>query len=249
MADLVPTICSSLDGYAAKPDGVFSPQPWSDEVEEAWSAAALARAGHLLYRRVNFEFARDVWSPAGTGPGSIAAGISYAPRMNALPKTVVSRTLSGDPGWNGRIAGPDLAAEVARLKRATTGDVFASGSATLAQSLWSLGLVDEFWLMVTPEIFGDGAPVFRPGRPASRMALVDCRALDVGSVILRYRRARRLSHAPARPPAAPRAWPVRWPAPRAVAAHATSGAARAPVTATTSRGARRSCSPRCPPFT
>jgi dihydrofolate reductase len=190
MADLVLTICSSLDGYAAKPGGVFSPPPWSAEVEEAWSAAALARAGHLLYGRVNFEFNRAFWSAAETDPGSVAAGISYAPRMNALPKTVVTRTLTGDPGWNGRIAGPDLAAEVARLKRETAGDVFAFGSATLAQTLWSLDLVDEFWMMVTPEIFGDGAPVFRPGRPEASMAMVECRLLDVGSVILRYRRVR-----------------------------------------------------------
>ncbi|BDG71683.1 dihydrofolate reductase family protein [Roseomonas fluvialis] len=190
MADLVLTICSSLDGYAAKTGGVFSPPPWSDDVEAAWSAAALARAGHLLYGRVNFEFNRAFWSAAETDPASVAAAISYAAQMNALPKTVVSRTLTGDPGWNGRIAGPDLAAEVARLKRETTGDVFAFGSATLAQTLWSLDLVDEFWLMVTPEIFGDGAPVFHPGRPAGQLRLVDCRALDVGSVILRYRRAR-----------------------------------------------------------
>ncbi|CAH0175350.1 dihydrofolate reductase family protein [Roseomonas sp. CECT 9278] len=190
MAGLVLTICASLDGYAEKPGGIFSPPPWSDEVAQAWSAAALARAGHLLYGRVNFEFNRAFWSAAATDPHSPAAGISYAATMNALPKTVVTRTLTGDPGWNGRIAGPDLAAEVARLKRETTGDIFAFGSATLAQALWSLDLVDEFWMMVTPEIFGDGAPVFRPGRPAATMRLVECRPLDVGSVMLRYRRAR-----------------------------------------------------------
>lgn len=190
MADLVMTICSSLDGHAEKPGGIFSPPPWSDEVEEAWSAAALARAGHLLHGRVNFLFNRDFWSAAETDPGSIAAGISYAPKMNALPKTMVTRTLTGDPGGNGRIAGPDLAAEVARLKRETTGDVFAFGSATLAQTLWSLDLVDEFRLMLTPGIFGDGAPVFRPGRPEARMALTECRVPDVGSAILRHRHAR-----------------------------------------------------------
>jgi hypothetical protein len=48
MTDLVLAICSSLDGRAGKPGGVFSPPPWSAEVEQAWSAAALARAGHLL---------------------------------------------------------------------------------------------------------------------------------------------------------------------------------------------------------
>ena len=191
MADLVLTVFTSLDGYFAKPGGEFAPPPWSGEVERAWSLAALARARHLLYGRVNFAFNKDFWSAAETDPASIAAGISYAGTMNALPKTVVSRTLSGDPGWNGRIAGSDLAAEVARLKREVTGgDIFAFGGSGLANSLFALDLVDEFWMMVTPDLLGAGEPFFRAGRPAARMALTEARAIDTGSVILRYRRAR-----------------------------------------------------------
>jgi dihydrofolate reductase len=191
MADLVLTIFTSLDGYFTRPGGEFAPPPWSDEVEREWSLAALSRAKHLLYGRVNFLFNKGFWSPAETDPSSVAAQISYAPVMNGLPKTVVSRTLKGDPGWNARIAGPDLAAEVARLKREVTGgDIFAFGGSSLANSLLGLDLVDEFWLMVTPELYGAGDPFFRNGRPGARMTLTDCRRLDVGSVILRYRRAR-----------------------------------------------------------
>lgn len=191
MADLVLTVFTSLDGYFTGPGGDFAPPPWSAEVERAWSLAALSRARHLLYGRVNFAFNRDFWSAAETDPASAAAGISYAARMNALPKTVVSRSLSGDPGWNGRVAGPDLAAEVARLKREVTGgDIFAFGGAGLADSLFRRDLVDEFWIMVTPQLLGAGEPFFRAGRPAARMALIEARPLDVGSVILRYRRAR-----------------------------------------------------------
>ncbi len=190
MADLVFTVFTSLDGYIEKPGGVFAPPPWSGEVEREWSARALSRAKHLLYGRVNFQFNKGFWSAAETDPNSAAASISYAGTMNALPKTVLSRTLAGDPGWNGRIAGPDLAAEVARLKREVTGgDIFAFSGAGLAQALFSAGLVDEFWLMLTPELFGAGKRLFNEGRPEATMALVECQRLDVGSVILRYRRA------------------------------------------------------------
>lgn len=190
MAELVLTVFTSLDGYIEKPGGVFAPPPWSDEVEREWSHAALSRAKHLLYGRVNFEFNKGFWSPAATDPTSVAAGISYAATMNALPKTVLSRTLTGDPSWNGRIAGPDLVAEVAQLKREVTGgDIFAFSGAGLVHSLFSADLVDEFWLMVTPQLFGDGKRLFREGRPEAAMQLVESRALDVGSVILRYRRA------------------------------------------------------------
>lgn len=189
MADLVLSVFTSLDGYIEKPGGVFAPPPWSDEIERDWALAAVSRAGHLLYGRVNFLFNKGFWSAAETDPTSPAAGVSYAARMNALPKTVVSRTLTGDPGWNARIAGPDLAAEVARLKREAPGDIFAFGGAGLSHSLLALDLVDEFWLMITPTLFGDGKPLFRGGRPEVAMTLVESRVLDVGSVVLRYRRA------------------------------------------------------------
>lgn len=190
MALLVLSMFTSLDGYIEKPGGEFVPPPWSDEVEREWSLHALGRAGHLLYGRVNFLFNKGFWSAAETDPASIAAGISYAGTMNRLPKTVVSRTLSGDPGWKGRIAGPDLAAEVVRLKRDVTGDIFAFGGAGLANSLLSLDLVDEMRLMITPLLFGDGKRLFADGRPEARFALTEAKALDTGSVILRYRRAR-----------------------------------------------------------
>lgn len=191
MADLVVTIFTSLDGYFTKPGGTFAPPPWSDEVERAWSLAALSRAKHLLYGRVNFLFNKGFWSPAETDPTSVAAGISYAAQMNALPKTVVSRTLTGDPGWNGRIAGPDLAAEVTRLKaEVTDGDIYAFGGSLLANSLFKLDLVDEFRLMIAPELYGSGDRFFLDGRPEMAMTLEESVATDVGSVILRYRRKR-----------------------------------------------------------
>jgi len=190
MALLVLSMFTSLDGYIEKPGGQFAPPPWSGEVEREWSLRALGRAGHLLYGRVNFEFNRGFWSAAETDPASAAAGISYAGTMNRLPKTVVSRTLTGDPGWNGRVAGPDLAAEVARLKREAAGDIFAFGGAGLANSLLALDVVDEMWLMVTPLLFGDGKRLFADGRPEATFALTEARQLDTGSVILRYRRAR-----------------------------------------------------------
>jgi dihydrofolate reductase len=189
MADLVLTIFTSLDGYFTRPGGEFAPPPWSEEVGRKWSTAALSRARHLLYGRVNFLFNKGFWGAAETDPDSPAAGIDYAGTMNALPKTVVSRTLTGDPGWNGRIAGPDLAAEVARLKREVTGgDIYAFGGSSLANSLFALGVVDEFWIMITPQLLGSGEPFFRGGRPEAMMRLVDCRTTDVGSVILRYRK-------------------------------------------------------------
>jgi dihydrofolate reductase len=102
---------------------------------------------------------------------------------------VVSRSLSGDPGWNAKIVGGDLSAAVAGLKRSVTlGDIYSFGGAGLAESLMRQGLVDEYYLMVTPNLLGDGKRLFGAGIAKGELELIQARRLDVGSVILHYRR-------------------------------------------------------------
>jgi|SRR6185312_10462412 len=183
MAKLVLAMFMSLDGYVAGPNGEFTPPPWSAEVGEAWSDHNLKNAAHLIYGRANFEFNRAYWtSPA-------AVGESQTEVMNRLPKTVVSRSLTGDPGWNAKVVSGDLGAAVARLKRSVAqGDIYSFGGAGLADSLMREGLVDEYYLMLTPNLLGDGKPLFGGGLAKAELALLETRPLDTGSVILHYRR-------------------------------------------------------------
>lgn len=190
MAELVLSMFTSLDGYIEKPGGTFVPPAWSGDLEVHWSGYALARAGHLLYGRTNFLFNKAFWSAADTDPTSPAAGIAYAGTMNRLPKTVVSTTLAGDPGWNGTLVKDDLAGAVARLKSELEGDIYCFGGAGLANSLVLLDLVDVYRLMVTPDLFGDGKRLFADGRPSLALELVEAKPLDTGAVILTYRRKR-----------------------------------------------------------
>lgn len=190
MGALVLSVFTSLDGYVDLPGGRFRPPAWSDDLAENWSGVALARARHFVYGRVNFLFNKAFWSPAETDPASPAAAIPHAGTMNRTRKTVFSRTLTGDPGWNARLAGPDLAAEIGRLKREVDGDIFAFGGAGLSGALMSADLVDEYFLMVLPEIWGDGRRLFEPGRPEARLTLVRTRVYDTGAVLLNYRRDR-----------------------------------------------------------
>lgn len=189
MARLVLSMFVSLDGYIESPAG-FEPPPWSDEVEARWSLAALATARHLLYGRVNFQFNKAFWSAAETDPAAPAASISYASTMNALPKTVVSRTLAGDPGWNASLASGDLGETVAALKRTVDGDIYSFGGAGLANSLVARDLVDELRLMIAPVLFGGGKRLFESGRPRLALRHVETTTTGVGNVILRYARER-----------------------------------------------------------
>lgn len=190
MAKLVLSMFMSLDGYIERPNGEFVPPAWSGDLARHWSGYALERAGHLLYGRTNFLFNKSFWSAAETDPKSPAAGISYAGTMNRLPKTVFSRTLTGDPGWNATLVKDDIAGAVAKLKTQVKGDLYSFGGAGIANSLVALDLVDEYRLMVTPDLFGDGNRLFKDGRPRMALALVESIPLDTGAMILRYRRDR-----------------------------------------------------------
>jgi dihydrofolate reductase len=178
MRKLILSMFMSLDGYVEGPNGEFVPPAWSDQVAAKWSGWAMETGGHILYGRANFEFNKAFWTSAD------AAGMPQTEEMNRLPKSVMSRTLTGDLGWNGRAAN-DLAAEVARLKAEPGKDILSFGGAGLAHSLIAEDLPDEYRLMITPTLLGGGKRLF-PDGVRRELTLVESHVLDVGSVILRY---------------------------------------------------------------
>ena len=182
MRKLILSMFMSLDGYIAGPGGEFVPPRWSDEVAREWSGWAKEAGGHILYGRVNFEFNKGFWT------SDEAKDMPETGFMNATPKSVASRTLTGDLGWNGR-AVADVAAEVARLKAQDGKDVLCFGGSSLAQSLIAQDLPDEYRLMVTPTLLGGGLRLF-PDGVRRDLELVESQTLDVGSLIVRYARSR-----------------------------------------------------------
>jgi dihydrofolate reductase len=184
MAKVVLAMFISLDGCIEGPGGEFVAPAWSDEVGREWSGKGLEAARHLIYGRTNFAFNKGFW----TSPE--ANGMPQTATMNSLPKTVVSSTLSGDPGWNGTVVKEDLAGAVERLKATVGGDIYSFGGAGMANSLIALDLVDEYRLMVTPTILGDGKRLFDPGLPRLSLSLAETKPLDTGAVILHYVRDR-----------------------------------------------------------
>ena len=190
MAKLVLSMFMSLDGYIEGADGEFVPPAWSDDLEQHWSGYALARAAHLIYGRTNFLFNKAFWSAADTDPASPAASIAHAGTMNRLPKTVFSTTLAGDAGWNGTIARGYVGDVIGKLKAEAGGDLYSFGGAGIANSLVARDLVDEYRLMVTPVLLGEGKRLFEGGRPRLALTLIETRRLDTGAVVVHYRRDR-----------------------------------------------------------
>jgi dihydrofolate reductase len=141
----------------------------------------LASIDGIVLGRATYESLAGYW-PTASRP--------EAPRMNALPKLVVSRTLGADTPlrWQharlARGAAPDA---VAALKREPGRDLGLFGSADLAGTLARHALVDEYRVIVMPVVLGRGRAAFRSFPERAALDLVRTEPLGGGAVIHTYR--------------------------------------------------------------
>jgi dihydrofolate reductase len=169
----------SIDGYVAALDGSH---PWGparpDEGVRRWILDSVCAAGAHLMGRVTYEEMSSHWPTSDD---------VFAKPMNEIPKVVFSKTLTRADWPETRIAGGDLAEEVAQLKSEPGNDLIAYGGATLDQALTRLGLVDEFRLMVQPDALGAGLPLFKDLPDPLHLELVEATTYSTGVAIHVYR--------------------------------------------------------------
>jgi dihydrofolate reductase len=191
----------SLDGVAQAPggknedtDGGFEHGGWSMRFFDAESMGpvideVLQNTEALLYGRRTWEVMAAAWPNR--------AGAPFADRMNALPKYVVSRTLSAEQvssGWNNSqlldgAAGD--AVDAIRSLRASGGEggLQVMGSTSLARQLVENDLVDEYRIMLEPILLGGGKTIFPSDRRARRLELVSLAQAKTGVLICAFRPA------------------------------------------------------------
>ncbi|MDA3628116.1 dihydrofolate reductase family protein [Saccharopolyspora sp. WRP15-2] len=134
--------------------------------------------GLLLGRRTYEAFARD-W-PQITDPDDPFTG-----RMNALPKYVVSNTLT-EGTWNPTtVLRGDIGETVGALRAAPGRELQVHGSARLASSLLAAGLVDTLRLVITPSIIGQGRRLLADDADVG-LRLTDHQITPRGLVVLEY---------------------------------------------------------------
>lgn len=182
MGRIVVTEFVSLDGVMEDPGGSedFKHGGWTFaisrgedgdkfKVDEAFAADA------LLLGRKTYEGFAEAW-PERDG--------EFADRFNAMPKYVVSSTLS-DPAWNNStvLDGDEMAAAVARARDDVEGDLYVHGSAQLVQGLIENDLVDELRLMVFPVVLGAGKKLFGETTDKKSWTLKDAKTVGDGVAI------------------------------------------------------------------
>jgi dihydrofolate reductase len=187
MGRIVVTEFVSLDGVMEDPGGSenFRHGGWTFDIDrgeegDKFKLDETTESEALLLGRVTYEGFAEAW-PSRDG--------DFADKFNAMPKYVVSSTLT-EPSWNNStVLNGDLAEAVSNLKQDHSGDIVVHGSAQLVQSLLESDLVDELRLMVFPVVLGSGKRLFGDTSDKKRLQLAESKTVGDGIAILVYRRA------------------------------------------------------------
>jgi dihydrofolate reductase len=194
MGDIVLTEFISLDGVIEDPGGSEGSVlgAWTfqfnrgDEGNE-FKLDELRAAGAQLFGRVTYQGFAAAWPARRETTGE------FGVKINALPKHVVSTTLSdADASWeNSTVIRDNVAGAMTRLKQQVQGDILLAGSASLARSLFTEGLIDRINLMLFPVLLGTGKRLFAEGLPRSSFELMESKPIGPdGVVVLTYRTKR-----------------------------------------------------------
>jgi dihydrofolate reductase len=186
-ARIVVTEFVSLDGVMEAPGGEpgFKYPGWTFEFERGddgnqFKLEETRSADALLLGRRTYESFAGAW-PQREG--------EFAEKLNAMPKFVVSSTLS-EPEWNNTtvLAGDDVVAAVRKLKDEFDGELQVPGSHRLVQELIAADLVDQINLMVFPVILGTGKRAFEETPERRDLRLKESKVVGEGVLVLVYER-------------------------------------------------------------
>ena len=154
--------------------------PYFDETFGEYVMGGMAEAGAFLLGRRTYETFAAFWP-------NQPADDPLAGTMNAMPKHVVSTTLSEPLSWeNSTLIRDDVPGAIAALREGSGKDIQVIGSGELVQTLIRHGLVDEYRLMVHPLVLGKGKRLFRDLETPSRLRLVESKPTSTGVMLLTF---------------------------------------------------------------
>ncbi len=147
-------------------------------------------ASQVLLGRGSAEGFMGYWGQVADDQNADVRDRGYATWLIRTQKVVFSSTLTAAPWPRTRIVNAPAAEVVAGLRTSGEGDILVNTSPSIIQPLLAADLIDRLYLMVTPEIAGDGQRLFADGLPPSAWRLTHQDTGDMGELALVYDRAR-----------------------------------------------------------
>jgi dihydrofolate reductase len=150
----------------------------ADDELHVFAADLLDNVDISLFGRVTYQLMESYWQ-------ATRSVIEFADKFNAMPKIVFSRTLEKAEWNNTRLVRDDAVKEVIRLKQ-QPGKSLSIGGISISREFMRRGLIDEYWLLVHPVIWGKGRRLFDGLDKRIEVKLVDTRTFKSGVIVLHY---------------------------------------------------------------
>jgi len=185
MRELTLIVQTSLDGFVAGPNGEFDNFLGGEENLE-FVCSLIDDADAALLGRVSYQLLTSNWPIVATKPGATKNEIKYSRWYNTVPKYVLSKTLKDNHSEKTVVIPKNIETEINQIKQQPGKTILIFGSPTAVQYLFELNLVDSFWIIVHPVIFGQGIPFFRRSESIVKLELVASKHLSNGTFCHKY---------------------------------------------------------------
>ena len=176
---------STVDGIIEDPDGTegtpnggwmfrHGPEPAAGD---KFKLGPILDSGVLLLGRRTWQKFSNLW-PTRTD--------DFSASMNRVPKLVASRSVTDLSAWeNSSLLSGDLFKAVAKEK--TERHVVVTGSTSIVHALAERDLVDEYRIIVIPELVGRGTRLFTAETTPTRLRQVSTETVGQ-ALLVRYER-------------------------------------------------------------
>ncbi len=159
----------------------------ADEETHEYFTDLIRNIGLQVFGRKTYELMVPFWPEVARNQSMTKAFNEFARAFDSTDKIVFSRTLSSVHDANTRIVRTDLRDEIIKLKQEPGKDILVGG-VDIPSQLMKLGLIDEYRLVVSPVIAGEGRRLLEGVslQETLRLSLVESRTFKSGCVALRY---------------------------------------------------------------
>jgi dihydrofolate reductase len=144
------------------------------------------KADTALYGRVTYEMMQGYWPTAGEQPNASKHDKEHSAWYNQVSKVVLSKAINETGLINTTVISDQLTGNITQLKNLEGKDILICGSPGAVHSLFGLGLIDGFWLLVNPILLGRGKPLFKDINESIKLKLAETKTFGCGVIALHY---------------------------------------------------------------
>jgi|SRR5882672_12755736 len=182
----------SIDGFFATNNARTWGMDWFIQDPEVDKAAHELGAGDkppdtLILGGITYRGFERSWTPWLKNPNAPSVMKGVAEELTKMTKVVFSKTMKKDEiTWeNTQLHAGDLIEAVNDLKQKKGGGIMIMGSGIIIQQLANEGLIDEYALILTPVIAGEGKLLFKDVKQFG-LKLLSAKSFNSGNILLHY---------------------------------------------------------------